>query len=36
MLLFETPAQAARDAVEHGLASSACVEKAFPLAPAAP
>jgi hypothetical protein len=36
MLLFETPAQAARDAALHGLASPTCVEKAFPLEPAAP
>lgn len=31
MVLFDTPAQAARDAARRGLASTTCVEQAFPL-----
>lgn len=35
MVLFDSPAQAARDAARRGLASTSCVEQAFPL-PGAP
>jgi len=30
MVLFDTPEEAARDAVEQGLASPTCVEESFP------